>query len=373
MLLKLVSRMDRRAFTNEVVSLTNAGAVAASLESAGVRARAVGMRSGAAAALRTGSLWQWIRAYRPDVVQTWLYHADLIGGVAAKLAGCRQVFWNIRHSRLDPEVDKRTTIGVARWCGRLSRILPARVVCCSEAARREHVAIGYAAEKMEVIPNGFEVERFRPDAEARRVVRSELGITDAEMVVALVARFHPVKDHGGLIAAAERVLRAYPAARFVLCGEGIEWSNQEIAGAIDRGGLRSAFRLLGKRNDIARIFGAADVAVSSSISEGFPNTVGEAMACGVPCVVTDVGESAAIVGDTGRVVPPRDPQAMADALLRLAAEGRALRVQLGRAARARVESNFTIAAVVRRYEDLYRRAVTGCSLEQSSPAVCAET
>src|SRR6478672_5444258 len=93
MLLKLVSRMDGRAFTNEVISLTSAGAVAASLENAGVNARAVGMRSGAAAALRTGRLWQWIRAYRPDVVQTWLYHADLIGGVAAKLAGCRQVFW----------------------------------------------------------------------------------------------------------------------------------------------------------------------------------------------------------------------------------------------------------------------------------------
>jgi glycosyltransferase involved in cell wall biosynthesis len=157
-----------------------------------------------------------------------------------------------------------------------------------------------------------------------------------------------------LIQAAPAVLRAFPGARFILCGKDIEWTNGQLTEAIDAAGVRESFRLLGKRDDIARIFAAGDALVSSSISEGFPNTIGEAMACGLPCVVTDAGESAAIVGTTGRVVKPRDPAAMASALARLALYERGARQRLGWEARTRVQQNFTIDAIVRRYEELYR-------------------
>jgi glycosyltransferase involved in cell wall biosynthesis len=372
-LLKVVSRMDRGAFTNEVISLTTAGPVAASLRSAGVPVRALGMRSALGTVPHVARLAQWVRAFRPDAVQTWLYHADLLGGVAARLAGCRRVFWNIRHSRLDPLVDKSATIRTARWCARVSGRLPMRVICCSEAARRAHLEIGYAPEKMDVIPNGFDMEQFKPDRGARAAVRGELGLSEAEVAFVLAARFHPVKDHRTLIAAAQAALGVFPGARFVLCGEGIEWSNPELAGAIDSAGVRPAFRLLGKRDDVSRIFAACDVLVSSSISEGFPNTIGEAMACGLPCVVTDAGESAAIVGTTGRVVAPRDTAAMAKAFIELASSDRAARERMGWAARTRVEQNFAIGAIVRRYEGLYRRTDGTCDLEDPNRAALAES
>jgi glycosyltransferase involved in cell wall biosynthesis len=226
---------------------------------------------------------------------------------------------------------------------------------------------------MKVVPNGFDVERFRPDAEARAAVRAELRLSAGDVAFTLAARFHPVKDHRTLLAAAAAVVRACPNARFILCGEGVAWSNGELDAAIGAAGARAAFRLLGKRNDVARIFAASDVAVSSSLSEGFPNTIGEAMACGLPCVVTDVGESAAIVGPAGRVVPPCNPRAMADALVELAQCDGAARKRLGWAARARVEKNFAIGAVVRRYEELYRQAAGMRPAGQSDRAVFAET
>jgi glycosyltransferase involved in cell wall biosynthesis len=221
------------------------------------------------------------------------------------------------------------------------------------------VALGYAPEKMAVIPNGFDLERFKPDNDARIAVRRELGISLDAPLIGLVARFDPQKDHRSFITAAARLLESDASAQFLLCGEGADTDNSELGEWIRAAGIGANCHLLGPRDDMAGITAALDIAVSSSaFGEGFSNAVAEAMACGVPCVVTDVGDSGLLVEDTGRVVAPKESDALAGAmaeLLEIGAEGRA---KLGRAARRRIEENYSLPDIAARHLAFYRETLS---------------
>lgn len=360
MLYKLLSRMDRAAFEAQVVSLTDIGPIGQKIQALGIPVRALRMHRGMPNPVAVLRLARWLRRDSPHLIQTWMYHADMIGGLAARVAGGIPVVWGIRQSNLDPQKSKRTTIWTARTCARLSHWLPIRIVCCSEGSRRVHTKLGYAAHKMVVIPNGFDLTVFRPDPVARLSVRQELGIPKDAPVIGLVGRFDPQKDHRNFVLASRRVHALLPDAHFLMCGEGVAWENQDLAGWIMAAGFRDRCHLLGRREDISRLNATLDVACSSSaFGEGFTNAIGEAMACGVPCVVTDVGDSALLVGDTGRIVPSRDPQALAEAcyeLIELRLNGG---TDLGLAPRRRVEEHFSLPAIVARYEGLYDKLAGG--------------
>jgi glycosyltransferase involved in cell wall biosynthesis len=256
-------------------------------------------------------------------------------------------------SRVDPLAFKRPTIAVARLCAWLSPWIPDRIVCCSETGRRNHAEFGYDQRKMIVIPNGFDTDELHPDEAARGSVRDELGVPHPSPLIGLVARFDAHKDHETFVRAAGLVRERFPEARYLLVGHGIDRQNAALARWIETAGIRDACHLLGVRDDVARLTAACDVAVSSSFGEGFSNAIGEAMACGVPCAVTDVGDSSWIIGDTGRVVPPRKPEALADAICELLSLDAGARRRLGEAARRRVVESFELSSIVRRYEDLY--------------------
>jgi glycosyltransferase involved in cell wall biosynthesis len=358
MLYKLLSGLDREAFEPRVVSLTDIGPVGEKIKLLGVPVRALGMRRGVPDPRGVWRLVQQLKAERPHLVQTWMYHADLLGGLAARLGSGIPVVWNIRHSNLDPVGNKRTTIWTAKVCARLSHCLPARIVCCSEASRRVHTALGYAGDKMMVIPNGFDLAAFKPDAKARTAVREELGISQEALLIGLVGRFDPQKDHRNFVEAAARLRTDCPQVHFLLCGDGVNWNNAELTGWIGEAGLRQQFHLLGRREDMPRLTAALDISsTSSSYGEGFPNVIGEAMACGVACAITDVGDSAFIVGETGLVVPPRDPEALAHAWKKLIEMGPEGRQKLGETARKRILENFSLPDIVARYEALYKEVV----------------
>jgi glycosyltransferase involved in cell wall biosynthesis len=352
-LLALLSATDRSKFKPEVVSLTKVGSVGEKIRALDVPVRALGMRPLVPNPFLTFRLTDWIRQDPPDVVQTWMYHADLIGGLAAYLYGRVPVVWNIRHTNLEPQLNKRTTLWIVSVCARLSHRVPRRIVCASHASREVHAARGYAAEKMLVIPNGFDLERFRPDLDARFSVRRELGISDYELAIGLIARFHPQKDHHNFIRAASLVHNSHPDLHFLLAGQDATWENQKLAEWIDSAALRDRCHLLGMRTDMPRIMASLDIVVSSSCGEGFPNVIGEAMACAVPCVVTDVGDSGLLVGDTGMIVPPRDPRALARGLEELIRMGEGARRALGKAARERVKGRFGLTKMALNYEELY--------------------
>lgn len=358
MLYKLVSRMDRDKFEIQVVSLIDIGPIGKRIQDLGIPVKSLGMKRGIPDPRMLFKLTRWLKKNRPDIIQTWMYHSDFIGGVAAKLAGGIPLVWGIRHSNLDLEGNKRTTIWTAWLCARLSRWLPAHIVCCSEASRRVHTALGYDPDRMVVIPNGFDLTLFKPDLEGGSLIRQELGISEDTMLIGMVGRFDPQKDHLNFIKAAVLLQKEIRDVQFLLCGDDITWRNQKLSKWIDGAGLHRYFHLLGRRDDIPQIMTALDIASSSSsYGEGFPNVVGEAMACGTSCVVTDVGDSALMVGDTGKVVLPRDPSGLAAAWHDLIVQGKNARRQLGKNARRRVENNFSLPAIVGRYQQLYREMV----------------
>lgn len=351
MLLKLVERSDRSRFSHRVVSMARPGAIGRQIDDTGVPVSTLEMDSGVPDPRGFARLMAITRRVAPDVIQTWLYHADL-AGLAAGRAFRTPVVWNLRSSSPLTDLSKKTAM-VVRACARLSR-LPEVVVANSEAARTAHEGFGYRPRVWEIIPNGFDTDRFHPSRAARASVRQELGIELEATVIGLVARFDPIKDHHVFLTAAG-MMRAAANMHFLLVGSGVTAENGQLRVAIEEARLRDRVHLVGERQDIPRLTAALDVATNSSYGESFPNVIGEAMACEVPCVVTDVGDSARIVGETGRVVPPRDPLALASAWQELIDLGETGRQELGRKARERVESLYSLDSVVRQYEALYER------------------
>jgi glycosyltransferase involved in cell wall biosynthesis len=370
MLCNLVLRMDRQRYDVSVASLIDNLNVAGPLLEAGVAISTMGMKPGAPDPRGLWRLVRHLRRVRPAVVQTWMDHSNLIGGLAARLACDARVVWGIHHSEHVPGVAKWSTLATVWGCARLSRRVPSRIVCCSEHSRTLYGKRGFADERMAVIPNGFDTARFRPDAAARLSVRRELGIDDHAPVVGLVARYDPLKDHGTFFRAAKLLADKLPAVHFVLCGTRVDAANVELAEQVRAAGVGPRCHLLGLRRDVPRVTAAFDVATSASISEAFPLAVGEAMACGVVCAVTDVGDSARIVGPTGRVVRPRDAEGLAAAWRELLAAGPNERARVSAAARQRICEQFNLGAVTRRYEQLYDEVAARVRVRSRSEPPC---
>lgn len=348
-----------------VVSLMDAGKYGPLLRAGGVDVYCLGMPRGRFWLAGLRHLWRLMRTQRPDVVQTWMYHADLVGGVVARLAGVRAVCWGVRNTTLEPGSSARGTIWVARACARLSRRVPRTIVSCSREAARVHGALGYATEKFTVIPNGYDLKRFAPDVAAQERLRAKWDIAADLPLIGMVARFDPQKDHTTLLSALGQFARAGAAFHAVLVGAGIDADNAALEGAIKAAGLDGQVRLLGGRDDVPAVMNALDLhALSSAYGEAFPNVLAEAMACGTPCVTTDVGDAALIVGDTGWVVPPRDAEALAAAIddaMRERAERPAAWAQRRRAARERVVEHFDVERMAGAYRAAWRTAAGGAA------------
>jgi glycosyltransferase involved in cell wall biosynthesis len=353
MLFKVLAHLDRRRFVPHVISLTTLGELAPRIAALGIPVDAVGLKPRLPSLSGFSRLVQILKRLNPDVVHTWMYHADLLGGLAARLAGCTAVGWCIRNSNLDKDKTKFSTRAVVSLCALISKWVPSRILSCSEKARQVHVVCGYAAEKMVVVPNGFDLTRFKQDDDARKKMRAELGLVVDTPLVGLIGRFDPQKNHAGFFEAAGVLHRHMPNVHFVLAGEAVDMHNAALMQAITHAGVLANTHLLGLRSDIPELMAALDVLASSSYGEAFPNVLGEAMACGVPCVVTDVGDSAYIVGDSGRVVTSGDMAGLAAELEELLALPPTEKAPLGERARARVAEHFEIGKVVQQYEDFY--------------------
>ncbi|MGC2743994.1 MAG: glycosyltransferase [Candidatus Angelobacter sp.] len=358
MLLKFLSAASG-SMEHVVVSLSDEGTIGPRIASLGVPVHCLGLKRNSPNPFQALSILPLARRIDPQLFQGWMYHGNLMASVATlalrKSASHKRapVLWNIRQTVYDLQRERWLTSRLIRLGARLSAH-PAAIIYNSQTSATQHQGLGYRAEKRVIIPNGFDCQILRPDDAARRVVRAELGVTDDTVLIGLVARYHPMKDHPGFLQAAGRVVRSHPRVRFVLVGAGVSSTQCELVEAVRQNGLHDHTILLGERSDIPRLNNALDIACSASAwGEGFSNAIGEAMACGVPCAVTDVGDSAYIVGDTGLVSPPREPEALADAIVRLIDIGRIGRQQLGAKARRRIETEFGLPAIVQRYEDIY--------------------
>jgi glycosyltransferase involved in cell wall biosynthesis len=343
MLTQLATARGGWAADTVVVSLLPGGFHADVLRGAGIRVIELNFRTAAGIVGGVLELVRTIRRFRPAVVQGWMYHGDLLAWLGLVLAGRRRhsrLIWSIRCSDMDLDRYGTALRAVVRICALLSS-RPDLVTANSAAGMRVHAALGYRPRRTEIIPNGIDVARFKPDAEHRLAVRRELGIAEQAVVVAHVARVDPMKDHDGFLAA----MAALPDVHAILIGRGTE----QLAGAPN-------LHRLGHRSDVPRLLAAADAIVSSSaFGEGFSNAVAEGMACGLPAIATDVGDAREIIGDAGIVVPPRAPDALAAAMRSFADQPWDHRAALGQRARARICETFTIEQALARFSSAYQR------------------
>ncbi len=363
-LARLVCNMDRARFENAVVAMKLRFFAPDQVKRAGVPIRSLGMRPELPSPMALARLLRILRQVRPHILQTWLYHADLIGLLAGKLARVPVIAWNIRCSLIDMR-DRRMSALVRRTLISLSGI-PDVVIANSQSGLQAHEALGYRPRRWMWIPNSVDLDRFRPQAGARTRLRAELGIADGATLIGLVAGFNPMKDHANFMGAARLLAAENPTVRFVLAGLNVDWCNERIVSLIESTGVRERFHLLGLRDDIHDVTAGLDIACSSSASEGSSNAVAEAMACGVPCVVTNVGDSALIVGDAGKVVPPRDSGALAQGCRELLELSPQQRLDLGVRARRRITEHFSVPQIVDRYQELYEGLVAKLPVGRTS-------
>jgi len=360
MLLKVLSGMDRRRFASVVVSLTEGGAMAEQFAALGVPVYSLGLKAGLPTPAACLRLIRLFRQVEPDLIQGWMYHGNLAATLGAMFLKLQTpVLWNIRGSSYELRKEKPATAAVIWLGGKLSH-LPRRIINNSLTSARQHEeALGYRADRRVIIANGFDTETFAPSEPARLAVRRELGLDDNALLIGLMARYHPMKDHANFLRAAARLSASHPQTHFALAGEGVDDRNRELCDSIQNLSLGGRVHLLGERRDTPRLAAAFDIAtLSSAFGEGFPNVIGEAMSCGVPCVATEVGDSAQVIGDTGRTVPPCEAPALAAAWRELIAMSAPQRRALGAAARRRVMENFSINAITAQYESLYENAVS---------------
>ncbi len=360
MLDRLLGALDRSRIQSEVICLAGEGPIAARIREKQIRVQALNLSSGISALAGIPRIVARLREVKPDVVHTWMYHADFLGGAAARLLGV-PVVWSLHAGTVDPAQNARSTHWLIQVLAKLSSTVPNRIVSCSHVGRKAHEAVGYDASKMEFIPNGFDTAVFRRNDEFRRIARAQWVVGDHDIVIGHLARFHPQKDHRTLLEAAARCLREDPHLKFVLFGSDVNRANSVLAEQADQLGLGERCLLLGPNPAAHEALPGFDVLVSSSSSEAFPLVVGEAMACEIPCVVTDVGDSSFMVGPTGKTVAPRDPQGLSRALLEMARLDPFERQRLGAEARARVEANFSLTRVADLYAGVYEQLAGGAA------------
>ena len=357
MLYKLLPRMRKDRFENIVITLKEKGELSEDFESQNIRVYNVGGMGGI---LRISALIRSLKILReinPDIIQGWLAHGNFVAQIASIFLPYRlSTLWNIRYTALPKPETKNSTLLIIKLLSLLSS-LPQKIIFNSKTGANDHCRMGYRRDKSCIIPNGFDTKLFSPSVKNRRSVRLELNIPEEAILIGLIGRFDPLKDHRCFLKAGEKLLSNKREIFFLLAGRDVDWQNRQLKQFIEKLGISEKVFLLGERKDIPRITAAFDIAACSSVAEGFPNVIGEAMSCGIPCVVTDVGDSAWLVGDSGMVVPPRNHEALCEAWLKLIELGSAKRRVLGEKARKRIEDHFSIQMIVKKYEQLYEEQV----------------
>lgn len=358
MLYKLISHSSKNSYLkHSVVSLTDMGVYGMRLRALGIPVYCLDMSHKNLGFGSIVKLYHLLKKQRPHILQTWLYHADLIGLIIGRLSSVPKILWNVRCSNVDFKYYAKTTRLIFAMLSCLSRF-PDAVVVNSEAGKLFHIKSGYNPQKWEVIPNGFDAERYKPNREIRAGFRESLGLGESDFIVGMVARYDPIKDYSNFFDAAGRLNKCFNKVYFVLAGRGMNKTNYDVMKMIQKHGVKDNTFLLGERDNLPEIIPSFDVGTLSSFSEGFPNVLGEYMSCGVHSVSTNVGDSANIIGNTGIIVPPNNPEALAKAWFDLLAMKSEQRAKLGMKARQRIVEKFSILKVVEKYENFYFEILT---------------
>lgn len=302
-----------------VISMMDKGKYGPLLDRDGIEVICLNMEGGRISIPAIFKLYRLLKNLNPDLIQTWMYHADLIGGIIGRLAGIKRIFWNIRHSTFNAEYTKKSTIFVAKLCGKFSSLVPEKIICCAESAIQNHIDIGYCLDKFVVIGNGYDLTKFIKNNSWGNKVKQELNLGKYEgFLLGMIGRYDPQKNHKGLIEALSILKNKGYSFKLILVGRDLNDQNNELNLQLYEYNLKENTYLLDQRNDIPAILNALDIHIlSSSYGEGFPNVIAEAMVCGVACVATDIGDSKVIIGEFGEVVEPNNSDLLCSSIVKL--------------------------------------------------------
>ena len=346
----LAIRSDHRRFHHVVATLRDGGISEARLCEAGVEVAPLHFNRARDFLPARARLRRLINRTNPNVVQSWLYHADLLATLSAPRS--IKLAWNLRNSDLTGS-NRRSWPLLVSALAALSR-QPDLIISNSSAGLTAHIARGYRPRHSLIIPNGVDLNLFRPMPELRADVRARFGLPTDGFVIGMPARYEGFKDHAAFIEAARLASADDHAPAFVLAGEGVDSYNTHLKSLIGAAGLSGRVFVVGSQQNMPALYAALDVVtLSSSHGEGFPNVLAEAMASGVPVVATDVGDVRTLVGDVGRIVPPRIPRALAEAWRQMAALEAAGRKEIGMRGRTRVETHFSQERMISAYQAAY--------------------
>ena len=347
MLYKLLVSMHDEGLNSMVISLMDRGKITERIEKLGVKVIMLGLAQGERPSLKTiKKLKKFVASFNPDIVQGWMYHGNIAATLAVFLFDPMRknvkLFWNVRQTLYDISNEKAQT----RWLimlGSWLSFFTHSVIYNSNLSAEQHCNAGFSKKKTKIIPNGFDLKKFHPDRNNSKQLRNELCISEETIIIGHISRLHPMKDHDTLFRSIECTLESLHGASskqkviFLLVGVTSELSNNK------------SIRFLGEQSNIPKIMSMLDIVVSSSAwGEGFPNVIGEAMASGVPCVVTDVGDSARIVGKYGIVCPAGGYQCISNSVTQLI-ENKQERKRMGMQARKRIKENYSIGEVKKSY------------------------
>lgn len=297
-----------------------------------------------------------IKEINPDIVHTWLYHADLIGGIASRLAGINNVVWCVRTTKL--KQGAYSTVLVRTVLSVFSYFIPKKIVCVAESSLKFHRKLGYAGNKLLVIGNGFLVPSLVVEPKNNMNFLAELNINPYDIIIGSVGRFSSDKGQDLFVKAAGLLLKKNGNLKFMIVGRGNHSGNQELVELIESTGFPSNFILLGEQSNVGELYSVMDVFCLHSRTEGFPNVLGEAMMYQKPCVVTRAGDAEHILGGTGVVVDGFEPEDIANALSTMLDYSDDQRIALGCEARARIINEFSFDSVVVKYTNLYKSLVS---------------
>jgi glycosyltransferase involved in cell wall biosynthesis len=356
---QLMQKVDKKKYTLQVVSLLGPTPLSQGLVEAGIEVTCLGMKPGRLSLWGLYTLWKVIKEFQPSLLQTWLYHADLMGLIAGKLAGVPRILWNLRCAEMNMSQYSRLSRAVL-WLNKCLSSWADGIVCNSEAGKRVHQALGYKNSCWRVIPNGVDGEKFSPLGPLQTSGRSTWAIPQDKLLIGIVGRLDPMKDYPTFFGAAHLVSTHLPSVHFMVVGTGMTPATPQVQSWISQFHLEGRITCLGEQKNMPPLLGLLDIFCSSSQGEGFPNVVAEAMACAIPCVVTDVGDSGVLVGrgithpPLGEVVPPKDPKALAQALMGLARLTPSERKERGIQGRDFILKTYSVEKMVTGFEDLWK-------------------
>lgn len=353
-LYRLITNFEKNNYIHSVISLTSGGGFLKKFEQSNIQVNVFDFKVNPAK--QFWKLFLFIKSSKPDIVNTWMYHANIVGGVTAWFGGSRKVIWGLRTT--DTNKGSKKLTGLIRRIGALlSYIIPKKIICVAEASKQSHIKIGYSKKNMTIINNGFDIKKFKFDSNGRRNLRKKLGFLSNEIVIGSIGRFNEAKDQQNLIRAAGIISKKQLNVKFLLAGQGITNDNLKLNSWIIEEGIKDKIILLGNRSDIPICLSSMDIFCLHSSREGFPNILAEAMLIGLPSVSTDVGDAKLLLKNIGILVPKENPTCLAEAIIELIELSENEKKLIAEKSRTKIYNNFSIKSTCSQYELVYNKVL----------------